>query len=350
MMLFFNIQIVLQYEDCMTILFFILLILLSGLFSGAEIAFFSLSQSQARHLLHERKKNAHILWRLKQKPQRLLITILIGNNIVNVLTASIATVLAVDLFGSRGVGIATGVVTLLILVFGEITPKSLAQKNNKSLSLRLAPLFYGLSVVLYPVSWVLIRFNNGIAAKVFKTTTHEGVTESQIRSLTRLGVEAGAIQYREHEIIENVLEFDEITVGEIETPRYQMVVLNGDVPIDQIAFFVGQQGFSRYPVYKDDEDNIIGYVHVNDLLKKLKSDERDELLKDNIRPIKRVKASLSIERVFRKMIKSHEHMMLVVREDGNHDVVGLITLEDVLEELVGEIRDETDKKKERIKI
>lgn len=334
----------------MIIVVFVILLILSGLFSGAEIAFFSLTQAQARQLLDERQKHAQLLWRLKQQPQQLLITILVGNNIVNVLTASIATVLAVRLFGDAGVGIATGVVTLLILVFGEITPKSLAQKNNKYLSLKLAPLFYGLSIVFYPISIVLISFNNFIAAKLFKTTAHEGISEAQIRSLARLGVEAGTIDLHEHEMIRNVLEFDEIPTGEIQTPRYQMVALNGEVPIDQIAFFIAQTGFSRYPVYMGEEDNIIGYVHVNDVMKKLKSDERDELLKENVRPMKRVAESINIERLFRRMIKSHEHMMLVVRDTDHSEVVGLVTLEDVLEELVGEIRDETDRRKEQAKL
>lgn len=326
----------------MVFLLFVILILLSAFFSGAEIAFFSLSKAQARHLLDQKKKNAALLWRLKQRPQWLLITILIGNNIVNILSASIATVLAVNLFGDMGVGIATGVVTLVILIFGEITPKSLAQKNNQWIALKIAPIFYFLTIVFYPISWFLIKFNNFVAYKIFKVPPSDQVTESEIRALARLGVESGAIDYREREMIENVLELNDKEVSEIMTPRYKMVVLNGDVPIDQIAFFVAQTGYSRYPVYENEEDYIIGYVHVNDILRKLQSDQRDFLVKNIVRPIRRVGEHKNIEHLFRSIINHKDHIVLVTREKNEKEVIGLVTLEDILEEIVGEIQDETD--------
>lgn len=326
----------------MIVILLLILIFLSGFFSGAEIAFFSLSPAQTRRLLDEKKKNANLIWRLKQKPQRLLITILIGNNIVNVLTAAVATVMAVQTFGDAGIGIATGIVTLVILVFGEITPKSLAQKNNVWLASKIAPVLYLLTLLFYPVSWFLIRFNNFVAHHLLKYKPIEQVTEAEIRSLARLGVEQGVIDYREREMIENILKFNDIQVSEIMTPRYKMVMLNGDVPIDQIAFFVAQTGFSRYPVYDDEEDNIVGYVHLNDIVKKLKSAERDFLVKNIVRPVRKVSEQRSIERVFRSMIRRKDHLVLVVRENNNNDTIGLVTLEDLLEQLVGDIHDETD--------
>lgn len=326
----------------MEILYFIILIILSGFFSGAEIAFFSLTQAQARHLLDQKRTFAGKVWWLKQRPQRLLITILIGNNIVNVLTASLATVLAVDYFGDAGVGIATGVVTLFILVFGEITPKSLAQKNNAWIALKTSPIFYGLSFLFYPIIWLLIRFNNFVAEKLLKSSTQEKVTEQEIRAMARLGVESGAIEYREREMIENILRFNDTVVGQIMTPRRKMVLLNGEVPIDQIAYFVGQAAHSRYPVYEDDEENILGYIHSHDVMRKLQSDERDQLVKENIRDIEKVPENLSIERLFRQMLKDREHMVLVIRDNDDQDVIGLVTLEDILEELVGEVYDEMD--------
>lgn len=326
----------------MIIFWFVVLILLSAFFSGAEIAYFSLTQAKARNLLDKKKPNAQLVWYLKKRPQRLLITIFIGNNIVNVLTASLATVLAVQLFGDAGVGIATGAVTLLILVFGEITPKSLAQKNNQWIALKAAPLFYFLSMIFYPISWGLIKFNNFIAEKLFKSPLIDKVTESEIRAMTRLGVESGAIDYREREMIENVLELNDKEVSEIMTPRYKMIVLNGDVPVDQIAFFIGQTGHSRYPVYQGEADNIVGYVHINDIMRKLKSEDRDFLIKNIVRPIRRVSENKNIERLFRSIIKHKDHMILVVREDNRSEIIGLVTLEDILEEIVGEIDDETD--------
>ena len=334
----------------MVIFLFVALLFLSAFFSGTEIAFFSLSKPQVRAALDQKRKNAKLVWKLLQKPQRLLITILIGNNIVNVLTASLATVVAVDYFGSVGVGLATGVVTMLILVFGEITPKSLAQKNNEWLAAKTAPVLYVMSIILFPIAWTLMKFNNFVANKLVAKTIVPLAIDDEIKAMARLGVESGSLDYREHEMIANVLKFEDKTAGEIMTSRYKMVSLNGDVPFDQIAYFVAQSGFSRYPVYDGDEDNIIGYVHVNDIMKKLKSDERDELLKDNVRKLSRVEESFSIERLLRKSVSAQEHIILVVRDDDPNDIVGIVTLEDVLEELVGEIVDETDDEDEKSKL
>ncbi len=333
----------------MVIFLFVVLLFLSAFFSGTEIAFFSLSKPQVRAAVDQKRKNARLVWKLLQKPQKLLITILIGNNIVNVLTASLATVVAVDYFGSFGVGLATGVVTILILIFGEITPKSLAQKNNEWLATRTAPILYGMSILFFPIAWVLIRFNNFVSHKLVRGGSSPLAIDDEIKAMARLGVESGILEYREHEMIEKVLEFDHKTAGEVMTSRYKITALNGDVPFDQIAYFVAQSGFSRYPVYDDDEDNIIGYIHVNDIMKKLKSDERDELLKDNVRELQRVEESFSIERLLRHFVSHQEHIALVVRGEKKDEIVGLVTLEDVLEELVGEIVDETDDEEEKAK-
>ncbi|MGB0757611.1 MAG: hemolysin family protein [Patescibacteria group bacterium] len=335
----------------MKIALFVLLIALSGFFSGAEIAFFSLTKAQVRALRDQKKRYSDLVWRLKQKPQRLLITILIGNNIVNVLTASLATVVAVDYFGSVGVGLATGVVTLVILIFGEITPKSIAQKNNALLARATSPVLLVLSWLFFPVSWLLIQFNERIAHRLVKTSELPLPVEDEIRVMARMGVESGTLQYREHKMIENILEFDEKKVGEIMTSRYKIIALNGEVPVDQISHFVGQSGFSRYPVFVDDEDNFIGYVHVNDILRKLQSDERDQMVKEFVRPLQRVGEDKIIESIFRQFLNAQEHIAIVERGvvDGT-EVVGLVTLEDVLEEIVGEIVDETDDEEEKDKL
>ena len=327
----------------MQIIIFIILILLSALFSSAEIAFFTLSQAKVRSLLSKKQPNAKLIWRLLKNPQRLLITILIGNNIANVLTASLATVLTTQHFGSAGVGIATGIVTITILVFGEITPKSIAQKNNIAIAQKTAKLFYVLTILFTPIIWLLGKWNNLIIKKFVKNADLAQVSESEIKTLTRLGVESGAIDYQEHELIANVFEFNDVEAKEIMTPRYKIIALNGDVPIEQIAYFVSQSGFSRYPVYIDDEDNIIGYIHVNDLMKVLNSGQREDTLEKIARPVMHVHANDKIEPLFRQMLKKREHLSLVTKTGQPTQIVGLITLEDMLEELVGEIEDETDK-------
>lgn len=334
----------------MLFIIFLVLIFLSAFFSSAEIAFFSLTKAQARNLIDRKERNAKLVWKLKHNPQHLLVTILIGNNVANVLTASLATVLAVRLLGSLGVGVATGVVTLLILVFGEITPKSLAQKNNQWIALHFAPVLYALTILFFPINWILIVFNNILAKKLFRIKMPKLVTEDEIRTLARLGVETGSIAYRERELIENVFRFNDICVGEVMTQRYKIVFLNGEVPVEQIAYFVAQSGFSRYPVYVGDEDRVVGYVHINDLMKILNSDQREMLVKDIVRPIRRIHESKKIESLFRTMIQKQEHMVLVTRNGDEKEIIGLVTLEDILEELVGEIVDETDMEEDEEKL
>lgn len=333
-----------------TVLNFIILLFLSALFSATEIAFFSLTIAQARRLQEKKLKGADLVWKLKNRPQRLLITILLGNNIVNVLIAALATALAIKMFGSSGVGIATGVVTLAILIFGEITPKSIAQKNNAGIARYSAFVIYPLSIVFYPISAVLIKFNSVIAHKLLKIKNPELVTEDEIRTLARLGVETGAIAYQERELIENIFKFNDIEVKEVMTPKYRMVSLNGNVSVEQIAYFVAQSGFSRYPVYDDDEDNIVGYVHVNDIMRYLNSDKREVLVKNIVRPIKVVDKNKKINSVFRSMIRHKEHIMLVKNSEKKNTIIGLVTLEDIIEELIGEIIDETDDKEDINKI
>ena len=322
----------------MNLILLIILISLSAFFSAAEIAFFSLRKTQIKLMIHNNVLNAHLVWKLKEKPQTLLIRILIGNNIVNILSASIATVLAVNVFGSLGVGIATGVITLLILVFGEIGPKSVAQANNKVFACKSAPIIYTLTIILRPLVWILLKFNKYIIRH--PGAIENSIDEEEIKILSRLAVESGDIDYREHEMIKNVFRFDDLKLSDVLTPRYKSTCLNGDVPIEQIAYFAGQEGFSRYPVYLDEEDNIIGYVHMNDIMNHLNSDKRNYLLKDIIRPIDVFMDSENIDTVFRFMLRHKKHLALV--QNANKDIVGLVALEDLLEELVGEIEDETD--------
>ncbi len=323
----------------MYLLFFIVLISFSAFFSASEIALFSLSQGKIQELLQQQLIGSIYVWRLRQNAQNLLATILIGNNIVNTLCASLATVLAVKYFGDYGIGIATGLATLLLLMFGEILPKSIAQKNNVYIALKVAPILWFLNRLLFPLVWLLNHFNEFITTKLLKIKKTELVTEGEIRALARLGVEVGAIDYRERELIEKVFHFNDTLVKKVMTPRYKIVALNGEAPVEQIAFFVGQQEFSRFPVYLDDQDNYIGYVHVNDVMKVLNSDNREIEIKSLARPLRKIKSNETLEAVFRKMRVNREHLMLVT---DNKKEVGIVTMEDLLESIVGEIRDEND--------
>jgi len=327
------------------IVIFTILIFLSAFFSSAETAFFSLSPARVRMMRQKKYCCATQVDILKRDPHRLLITILIGNNIVNLFTASYATVVAAQFFGSAALGIATGITTFFILVFGEIIPKSFAYAKNAQLARIAAWPIFVLSIALYPAVYSL-RFISLYLNKKFKGESDgEDVTEEEVRALARIGVEKGAINYREHEMIENIFELDDISVGDIATPWYKVVALSGLVPVEQIAYFVSQKGHSRYPVHDGkNEDTIIGYVHVNHIMKALNSDERDQPLTNFAVPIERVSEDMSIERVFRAMLKKRMHMFLVHKEKDEKDIIGLVTLENILEEIVGEIHDETDKR------
>jgi len=290
----------------------------------------------------KKQNNAYLIAKLKSNSQRLLITILIGNNIVNIFTASYATVVATNIFGSLGIGVATGATTLIILVFGEVFPKSYAFTYNTEIAIFTAKPIYFFYILFYPLSFGLLNINDLVNRRL-KSKPSTGVTEEEIITMARLGVESGAIKYKEHEMIENIFEFHDTEVGDVMTPMYKVKLINGDVPVDQIAYFVSHSSYSRYPVYEDDQDNIIGYIHVNQIMRALNSNKRTELVKKFRSPVSSVPDDRRVESVFRSMKSKKNHMYLVYRKGSENDVIGIITMEDILEEIVGEIEDETDK-------
>lgn len=322
------------------VLIFGVLIGLSALFSGAETAFFSLTPARVRLMLHKKKFAAKKVDILKSRPRRLLITILIGNNIVNLFTASYATVVAARYFDSAAIGIATGATTIFVLIFGEILPKSLAVAHKERIAGLTAWPIYILYIIMYPIVYVLYQINI-LFYKIMRTSHEEDtVDEEEIRILTRMGMESGLINLREHEMIENVFQFDDITVKDVMTPLRKIEAISGVVSIEKIAFSVSQIGHSRYPVYDGGDENFIGYIHVNTIMRKLNSNERDQSVAHFVSPVQYVTDTMNIETVFRKMNKKYSHMFLVKNIKGN--IVGLITLEDIIEQLVGDIIDETD--------
>lgn len=293
-------------------------------------------------MMKAKRKNAALIQKLKSRPQRLLITILIGNNIVNLFTAAYATVVAARYFGSAALGVATGSATLFILIFGEIIPKSFSFSHNERIAIIVAWPLYILDIAFSPISFFLLKLNN-LLNKAFGIKAKSGITEEEIMIMARMGVESGAIEYREHEMIENIFEFDDVPVGEVMTPRYKVEMVNGEAAVEQVAHFISHSGFSRFPVYEDnDTDKIIGYIHVNAIMKALNSDERDNKVKDFISPIDAVPESMKIERLFRLMKRNKAHMYLVHGDDDSGAIIGIITMEDILEQIVGEIEDETD--------
>jgi len=324
------------------ILIFSILILLSALFSSAETAFFSLTPAKVRLMVQKDKFATDIIDKLKHRPRRLLITILIGNNIVNLFTASYATIVAGRYFDSAALGIATGLTTIFILIFGEIIPKSFAIAKNERIAQITAWPIYVMYIIFIPVVFLLHRMSKYLHKAVGVDSAAEIVSEEEIRTLSRIGVEHGIIDKSEHEMLENVFQFDNIAVSDVMMPFEKIIALSGTVPVEQIAYQVSQIGHSRYPVYEgDNEDKMIGYIHTNTIMKVLNSDDRDRPIGEFVSDVQYVKSDEKIEKIFRKMNKKHSHMFLV-KNAKTSELVGLVTLEDILEELVGEIIDETD--------
>jgi putative hemolysin len=319
----------------MIIFYLIILLTLSAWFSGMEIALFSLPTARVRALVKEKKKNSQILEKILSKRNKLLVVILLGNNLVNVYTASLTTIWIHQKFGSAAIGIATGIVTLLILIFGKMYPKAYFQCNAEKIALKFAPLIYILEIILYPLILVLEKILNLMTKK-----RKEIISENEFKAVSRMAVESGSIEFKEHEMIMNILSFNDKKVKEVMTPFYKVNSVNHDTEIDQVAYYMAHEEHNRYPVYKNNKDNIIGYVHIKDIMKILNSDNREDTLEKYVQPIIKTDEHQKINITFKKMIKNNSHISLVTRKDGS--ILCLITLEDILEEIVGEIEDESD--------
>ncbi len=326
-----------------TVAIFILLILLSALFAGAETALFSLRESQVRLMVSSKESNAHLIQKLKRDPHRVLVTLLFGNTVVNITVGTISAVLSINETHSVGLGVATGISTILILLFGEIFPKTIAISHNKKVAQFIAPLIYIFYLAFYPFSSIFVLLEKTIRRNS-NSLQHDMVTEEEIRIMSDLGLEHGGIDTEERKLIDNIFQFDDITAGKAMTAKDKIDALSGDVPVTQIAYYVSQSGYSRFPVYEGNQSNFTGYVHTNDVMRVLNSDDREEHLIGYASPITRVPEDMDIRQVFRQMTKERSHMYLVHKADDSEEIVGLLTMEDILEEIMGEIEDEGDKR------
>lgn len=327
-----------------TAVLLVFLLAMSGFFSGVEIAFFSISQTRARSLAEEGKRGANALVRLKANPERLLITILIGNNVANIGAASVATYAATQLFGSAGVGLATGVMTLLVLFFGEITPKSFAVSNSMRLSLGAAPVIETLQRALSPLVRPLERITRWILPKAKDGSG--GVSEMEIRRLSQMAYLSGMIDERERRLIEQAFLLDTTKARDAMTPRVEIFAWPETLTVGEIADELRSLPYSRIPIYEDTVDRITGVVHLRDLYQAISSGRRLSTLRELAREPFVVPEMMPLSTLLEEFQNRRIHLGIVVDEYGGTD--GLITLEDILEELVGEIHDEVDVPEEQI--
>lgn len=322
-----------------------ILLILSGFFSGIEIALFSLGKVKTATLVKQKKKNAKVVQYLKRNPRKLLTTILIGNNVVNIGASALATALAINAFGSIGTGIATGVMTLLILIFGEIIPKAFATKYAEAYSLKFAWLIKILMFILWPIVWVLDKFT-GLIMGFGKSKGEPTVTEEEVKTMAEMSVKEGGLEQEEQELIEKVFQFNDITAEDVMTPRTQMESLPCDMRIKEALHIIAKSPFSRIPLYKKDRDHIVGIVHVKDVLATLDKKKTGTKLQTLARKPLFIPETQIINELFKMFQEKKIHMAIVVDEFGGTS--GIVTMEDLIEELMGEIVDESDINEELI--
>lgn len=333
------------------ILFAILVLcfVLSGFFSCSETALLSVSKIRMRTLAEEGNKTAKLVERLVNDTDSLLSTILVGNNLVNIGASSLSTVLAIEFFGDAGAGIATGIVTLIILIFGEITPKSLAAKHADTISMSIAPFISFLITILKPVVFIL-NIITGIIVKLFGGDNHTSptLTEEELKTYVTVSHEEGIIEEEEKEMIHNVFEFGETEIREIMTPRIHVVSIPDDVTYDELLDIYKEQRFSRIPVHNnEDNDDIVGVLNVKDLLL-AQIDKANFKVTDYVRPAFVVYEFNNISDVFERMRSSKKASLAIVLDEYGI-MTGIVTIEDMIEEIVGEIDDEYDVEEETIK-
>ncbi len=320
------------------------LVMLSGFFSGSETALVSLRPAQIRAMVNAGRKGAGLVERIKAHPQKLLITILIGNNLVNIGTSVLATVMATDLFGRGVIPLVTGVLTLVILVFGEIIPKTFCYKNAETFSLIAAFPIYFLEKVLYPLIWLMVQLTSWVE-KTFSTgkKMETLVQEEELRTMVDISAEEGALEISEAEMIDRAMGFRDTLAQQVMTPRARICAIEENKTIrETLETMVNQGMHSRLPVYHTTLDNPVGMVTIREIIRLyLNNNTIDKQLKDFklSSPIV-VPVTQSVQELYNELRVKRTHLALVLDEFGT--VVGLITMEDIIEEVMGEIQDETD--------
>ena len=317
-----------------------LLVGLSGFFSGLEVALVGTSSSKVAQMLREKKKGSRALHRLKSNPGWMMSSVNLGNNLVNVGASVLATSVAIRLFGDDGLGVAVGIMTFLILVFGEITPKTYCNANATKVALRFAPVLLGFSYATYP----LVKMFEAITRAVVKLTGSSyappPITEEEIRGVIDQGLAEKALEREETELVHGALRFDDKAVRSVMVPRTRMFTMHAKMLLFEALPTINKSGHSRIPVHGGTRDEIVGFVHIRDALKAIEEDRREATLEQIAREPVFTSPEKPINAMLREMQGRKTHMAIVVDEHGG--VEGLVTLEDLLEEIVGDIEDESD--------
>ena len=316
----------------------VFLVACSAFFSASETAFSSLNQIRLKSRAEDGDASAARELAMAEKYDKLLSTILIGNNIVNIAAASIGTILFTRALGAeRGATMSTIVLTIVVLIFGEVTPKSLAKEMPETVATAVSPMLNLLMVLFTPLTWLFSQWKR-LLGHFVHSTEEDTITEGELMTMVSEAENDGELTDRESELIRSAIEFDDVEVEEILTPRVDVVAVEDNTSLDEVAQTFAESGYSRLPVYHDTIDNIIGVVHEKDFyLARLK---KETSLEELVKPTLYTTGSTQISQLLRTLREQHHHLAVVVDEYGGTE--GIITLEDILEELVGEIWDEHD--------
>jgi len=327
----------------------VILFSLSTFFAFCETSFSSLSRIKLKSMAEKNRKTrkaarARLVLHLLDSYDKLLSSILIGNTIVNVVTSALAAMLLIGLFGPKGVGIASVIVTVLVLVFGEISPKTLAKEAPELTALRCAPLLRFFIVIFKPLNYLASAWRN-VIIKIFPVNADRQITEDELLTFVEEVRQEGGINRREEHMIRQAIEFDDITAAEIMTPRMDMAAVSETDAAGRIESLFEETGFSRLPVYRDNIDNITGIILLKDFYREVT--KRGKSPSEIIKPVVLVTKTMKIQRLLQTLKEKQSHMAVLVDEFGG--TLGIVTVEDIVEELVGEIWDEHDRVVEPVK-
>jgi len=322
------------------IILVVILIAFSAFSAMSEAALLSINRFKVRHWVEKKRIGAHYVQKLKDDPARLLTTLLIANNLVNTAVAVIITAVSINTFHSNAIGIATGIATFLILVFGDIIPKSIGANNNELLAPFVAPIIWYVSFVFQPLVKLLNMLLNEIN-RLFGTKKTPIITKEEIKSIVRASEESGSIKEIEKKIVQRVFDFENTTVGDVMTPKRLMVSVDAKIKIKDVLQIPSTKLYSRFPVYENNKESIIGILYLKDVISYIKDNKMDVTVKEIMRKPFFVFTSKKMDTMLKLFQGKKQHMAIVIDEKGH--IAGVVTIENILEEIVGEIIDESDR-------
>lgn len=330
-------------DSIRTIILMVILIGLSGFFSATETAFNTFNRVRMKNLASDGNKRAALVLKLSEDYDALLSTILIGNNIVNIALASIATIMFIKWFPTNGAAISTAATTVLVLIFGEVSPKSVAKEKPDGFALNVAPIMRALVIIFFPLNF-FFRMWKKLLAVIFRLDNEDVITEEELITIVDEAQQDGGIDEQEGELIRSAIEFTDADVEEIITPRVDVAAIDKETSFEEITELFHTTGFSRIPVYEDTIDNIIGILHEKDFFYLCRG--KGETLEAILKKPFFITCHVKISKLLTQFQQEKTHIAVVLDDYGG--TMGIVTLEDVLEELVGDIWDEHDEVEEQV--